>query len=83
LRRQLQQSEPLRERLEAAIEHGDPGETRRIVARFVFSDSQRRHVERLIDDWEQRRDRRSGSAEPTVDRPPPTGSDRPTPLTVR
>jgi hypothetical protein len=25
---------------------------RRIVARFAFSDAQRRHVVRLIDDWE-------------------------------
>ena len=53
LRRQLQQPEPLRERLEAAIEHGDPAEARRIVARFAFSDVQRRHVDRLIDDWER------------------------------
>ena len=52
LRRQLQQREPLRERLEAAIEHGDPAEARRIVALFTFSDAQRRHVARLIDDWE-------------------------------
>jgi hypothetical protein len=55
LRRQLQQPEPLRERLEAAIEQGDPEEARRIVARFAFSDAQRRHVDRLIDDWERRR----------------------------
>ena len=57
LRRQLQQPEPLRERLEAAIENGDPAEARRIVARFAFSDAQRRHVNRLIDDWEHRRER--------------------------
>jgi hypothetical protein len=59
LRRQLQQPEPLRERLEAAIEHGDPAEARRIVARFAFSAAQRHHVDRLIDDWVRRRDRRS------------------------
>ena len=53
LRRQLRQPQPLRERLEAAIEHGDPAEARRIVARFAFSDAQRRHVDRLIDDWER------------------------------
>jgi hypothetical protein len=53
LRRQLRQPEPLRERLEAAIEHGDPAEARRIVARFAFSDAQRRYVDRLIDDWER------------------------------
>jgi hypothetical protein len=52
LRGQLRQPEPLRERLEAAIAEDDPSEARRIVARFAFSDAQRRHVERLIDDWE-------------------------------
>jgi len=52
LRGQLRQPEPLRERLEAAIEHGDPAGARRIVARFAFSDAQRRHIDRLIDDWE-------------------------------
>ena len=55
LRGQLQQPEPVRERLEAAIEHGDPAEARRIVTRFAFSDAQRRHVDRLIDDWEHQR----------------------------
>jgi len=53
LRRQLRQPEPLRERLEAAIEHDDPAEARRIVARYSFSDVQRRHVERLLDEWER------------------------------
>ena len=38
LRRQLRQPEPLRERLEAAIENDDPAEARRIVARYEFSD---------------------------------------------
>jgi hypothetical protein len=52
LRRQLREPEPLRGRLEAAIEHGDPAEARRIVARFAFSDAQRRYVDGLIDDWE-------------------------------
>ncbi len=55
LRRQLEQREPLRERLEAAIEHGDPVEARRIVAWFAFSEAQRRHLDRLIDDWERQR----------------------------
>lgn len=53
LRRQLRQPEPLRERLEAAIENADPAEARRIVDRFAFSDAQRRHVERLLAEWER------------------------------
>jgi hypothetical protein len=52
LRRQMRQPEPLRERLEAAIENDDPAEARRIVARFEFSPTQRRHVDRLLDEWE-------------------------------
>ncbi|MBV8079986.1 MAG: hypothetical protein JO186_06370 [Actinobacteria bacterium] len=53
LRRQLRQSEPLRERLEAAIENGDPAEARRVVALFDFTETQRRHVGGLLDDWER------------------------------
>jgi hypothetical protein len=53
LRRQLRQPEPLRERLEAAIENGDPADARRIVARFDFSDAQQRHVAHLLDEWER------------------------------
>jgi len=53
LRRQLRQPEPLRERLEAAIENDDPAEARRIVERFDFSADQRRHVEGLLRDWER------------------------------
>ena len=53
LRRQLQQPTPAREHLEAAIENDDPAEARRLVARFEFSDAQRRHVERLLDEWER------------------------------
>jgi hypothetical protein len=52
LRRQLRQPEPLRERLEAAIENADPVEARRVVARFEFSPLQRRHLDRLFDEWE-------------------------------
>ena len=52
LRRQLQEPSPLRERLEAAIANDDPDEARRIVANAPFSDAQRRHVERLLDEWE-------------------------------
>ena len=53
LRRQLRQPDPLREHLEASIENGDPAEARRIVARYTFTDAQRRHVERLLDEWER------------------------------
>jgi hypothetical protein len=53
LRRQLAQPNPARERLEAAVANDDPAEARRVLARFEFSDAQRRHVERLIDAWEE------------------------------
>lgn len=53
LRRQLRQPEPLREHLEAAIENDDPAEARRIVARYSFSEAQRHHVERLLEEWER------------------------------
>ena len=52
LRRQLQEPSPLRERLEAAIANDDPREARRIVANAPFSDAQRLHVGRLLDEWE-------------------------------
>jgi hypothetical protein len=52
LRRQLRQAEPLREHLEAAIDNDDPAEARRIIARFEFSPVQRRHLDRLLDEWE-------------------------------
>jgi hypothetical protein len=54
LRRQLQQPTPLREHLEAAVENDDPHEARQLVARFEFSDAQRRNVEQLLDAWERR-----------------------------
>jgi hypothetical protein len=53
LRRQLRQPEPLREHLEAAIGNDDVAEARRIVERFEFSAAQRRHVDRLLDEWER------------------------------
>jgi hypothetical protein len=52
LRRQLREPAPQREHLEAAIANDDPEEARRIVATMPFSDEQRRHVERLLDQWE-------------------------------
>jgi hypothetical protein len=48
----MRQPEPLRERFEAAIENDDPAEARRIVARFDFSEAQRRHVDGLLDEWQ-------------------------------
>jgi hypothetical protein len=55
LRRQLAQPTPLRERLEAAVANDDPSEARRCLAQFDFSEAQRRHVEALLDAWEQER----------------------------
>ena len=57
LRRQLRQSTPLREHLEAAVANDDPTELRRLLERFSFSDAQRRHVEGLIARWEETRGR--------------------------
>ena len=55
LRRQLRQPTPLREHLEAAVANDDPAEARRLLARFDFTEAQRRHVEGLIDRWEKSR----------------------------
>ena len=55
LRRQLREPAPQRERLEAAIANDDPREARRVVALMPFNDAQRRHVERLLDEWERDR----------------------------
>jgi hypothetical protein len=55
LRRQLQQPTPAREHLEAAIENDDPAEVRRLLADVPFSDGQRRHVDGLLDTWEEGR----------------------------
>jgi hypothetical protein len=53
LRRQLRQPTPLRERLEAAVEHDDPDEVRRLLPYFDFTAEQRHHVDGLIDRWEE------------------------------
>ena len=45
----------MRERLEAAVANDDPAEARRCLAQFEFSEAQRRHVEALLDAWEQER----------------------------
>jgi len=55
LRRQLQQPTPTREHLEAAVENDDPSEVRRLLTDMPFSDAQRRHVEDLLDAWEEGR----------------------------
>ena len=55
LRRQLQQPTPAREHLEAAVENDDPTEVRRLLAEMPFTAEQRRHVERLLDAWEEAR----------------------------
>jgi hypothetical protein len=55
LRRQLQQPTPGRERLEAAVENDDPSEVRRLLADVPFTVEQRRHVEGLLDAWEEGR----------------------------
>ncbi len=55
LRRQLREPTADRERLEAAIANDDPAEARRIIARAEFSEVQRRHIERLLDEWAKER----------------------------
>jgi len=55
LRRQLQQPTLTREHLEAAVENDDPSEVRRLLAEVRFTDAQRRHVEDLLDAWEEGR----------------------------
>ena len=57
LRRQLREQTPAREHLEAALQNDDPAEARRVVARFEFTDEQRRNVEQLLDAWERTLDR--------------------------
>jgi len=57
LRRQLRQPTPARERLEAAVANDDPAEARRVLATFEFSKEQRRHVDALVDAWEDERAR--------------------------
>jgi hypothetical protein len=55
LRRQLAQPTPERERLEAALEHDDPAEVRRLLPSMPLSEAQRRHLEGLLDAWEEER----------------------------
>jgi hypothetical protein len=53
LRRQLAQPMAIREHLEAAVENDDPAEARRLIARFPFSDEQRRNIDQLLEAWER------------------------------
>jgi hypothetical protein len=53
LRRQLREPSPVREHLEAAVEHDDPAEARRLLARLPFNEAQRRNVEQLLAAWER------------------------------
>jgi hypothetical protein len=53
LRRQLAQPIPARERLEAAVAHDDPAEVRRLLADVPFTAEQRRHVDGLLDAWDE------------------------------
>jgi hypothetical protein len=55
LRRQLREPLAVREHLEAAVENDDVDEARRLLARFEFSDAQRRNVEQLLDAWERQK----------------------------
>ena len=55
LRRQLREPTPWRERLEAAVANDDPAEARRLLGQMEFTTEQRRHVEGLIDRWEEGR----------------------------
>ena len=53
LRRQLREPSPVREHLEAAVEHDDPAEARRLLGQLPFNDAQRRNVEQLLEAWER------------------------------
>lgn len=59
LRRQLRQPTPLREHLEAAVANDDPAEARRLVALIPFTEAQHRHVEGLLDRWDEQARERS------------------------
>ena len=58
LRRQLREPTPARERLEAAVANDDPAEARRLLATFEFTQDQRRHVDALLDAWQDEKARR-------------------------
>ena len=54
LRRQLRVPLDVRERLEAAVEHDDPAEVRRLLDAWTeFSPTQRRYVEDVLAAWDR------------------------------
>ncbi len=53
LRRQMREVTPTRERLEAAIANNDPSEVRQLLKGMDFNETQRRHVESLLAEWER------------------------------
>lgn len=64
LRRQLRVPLDVREHLEAAVDNDDPGEVRRLLARWEFSPGQRRYVEDVLDAWDRERSGLSSSEAP-------------------
>ena len=56
-RRQLREPIAVRARPQAAVEHDDPAEVRRLLAGWAddFSEPQRRYVEELLAAWERER----------------------------
>ena len=38
---------------EAAVENNDPAEVRRLLADVPFTEAQRRHVENMLDAWDE------------------------------
>ncbi len=55
LRRQLREPAAIREHLEAAVEHDDPAEARRLLSGLPFSDTQRRYVDDVLGAWERQK----------------------------
>ena len=55
LRRQLRVPGTMREHLEAAVEHDDPAEARRVLALAEFSDVQWRYVDDVLCAWERQK----------------------------
>lgn len=53
LRRQLAVSGVIREHLEAAVEHDDPAEARRLLRNLPFSDAQARYIDDVLAAWER------------------------------
>ena len=61
LRQQLREPAAIREHLEAAVEHDDPAEARRLLTGLPFSDPQRRYVDDVIGAWERQKADRSAT----------------------